>query len=100
MFDLGQVVGGMQNTSGGMLDGWSNVLQKAAGHWAGSAIDNRYNQQYELQKMAMAQMGPSGVPYFEGQANGGQPVIQASAAIPQSWLIIGGILALVVFMGD
>ncbi|KQQ97423.1 hypothetical protein ASF77_05630 [Massilia sp. Leaf139] len=75
------------------------MLQDAAGLWAKSAIDHRYNQQFQLQKMAMQQYGPSGVPYYEGQpVSGSEPVVTGS--IPQSWLVIGAIIAAVVFLGD
>lgn len=78
---------------------WSTFVQDVTGTWAKSAIDHRYNQPYQLQKMAMQQYGPNGAPYIEGQA-GGVPVVSASASIPQSWLIIGGVIALVVLLGD
>jgi hypothetical protein len=72
--------------------GWSDMIQNAVGKWAGSAIDYRYNQQYQLQKMAMQQNAPNGVPYYEGQP--GVPAVSASASgtIPMSWLLIGGVL--------
>jgi hypothetical protein len=81
-----------------MFEGWSDMLQDTAQHWAKSAVDHQYNQQFQLQKMAMQQYGPNGAPYMEGQPGGAEPVVQA--AIPQSWLFIGGIVALVLFMGD
>jgi hypothetical protein len=104
MFDMDQMVtatgGGAGAGNGGTFQGWSDMLQGAAAKWAGSAIDNRYNQQFQLQKMAMTQYGPGGVPYIEGQPNGQQPVVNVQGSIPQSWLIIGVIVAAVVFLGD
>lgn len=81
------------------MESWSDMLQDVGKLWATSAIQQRYTQPFEIQKMQLAAFGPMGQPYVEGQAGmGGSPVVQA--AIPTSWLLIGGIVALVVFMGD
>lgn len=82
-----------RNSLEGLGGDWGSFIQNVAGKWAGSAIDNRYNQQYQIQKMALQQLGPNGVPYLEGQPSG-SPVVSASASgtIPMSWLLIGGIV--------
>jgi len=80
------------------MEGWSDMLQDVGKLWATSAIQSRYTQPFEIQKMQMQAYGPYGQPYVEGQASG--PVVQASASIPQSWLLIGGAIALFMLMGD
>jgi len=80
------------------MESWSDMLQDVSKLWATSAIQQRYTQPYEIQKMQLAAYGPYGQPYLEGQAGGATPVVQA--AIPTSWLLIGGVIALVVLMGD
>jgi hypothetical protein len=81
---------------------WTDFIQDIGGNWANSAIAARYQQPYEIQKMALQQYGTNGIPYTEGQAN-----VQASAGngavsatIPQSWLILGAIIVAVMMMDD
>lgn len=76
-----------------MGDDWTSFIQDVAGDWAHSAIDARYQQPYEIQKLAMQQFAPNGMAYQEGQA------VQASvsngavsASIPMSWLILGAVV--------
>lgn len=77
---------------------WESWIQGVAGKWANSAIDSRYNNNFELQKMQLQSLGPFGQVYTEGKATvPGQAVVQGS--IPMSWLLIGGIVALIV-LGD
>ena len=77
------------------LGGWSDMIQNSVGKWAGSAIDARYNQQYQLAKMQIQSRSPDGAYYAEGQPGlSGPPVVRAAASgeIPMSWLLIGGLI--------
>jgi hypothetical protein len=77
------------------LGGWGDMLQNAVGKWAGSAIDQRYNQQYQIAKMQLQSRAPDGSYYVDGQPGlAGSPVVSASASgqIPMSWLLIGGLV--------
>jgi hypothetical protein len=83
-----------RNTLEGIGD-WSGMLQGVVGKWAGSAIDARYNQQYQLAKMQIQARAADGGYYAEGQPGvGAEPVVRASAQgeIPMSWLLIGGLI--------
>ena len=84
------------------LGGWSDMIQNTVGKWAGSAIDARYNQQYQLAKMQIQSRSPDGSYYLDGQPGlSGSPSVSASASgtIPMSWLLIGGLL-MFVMSGD
>lgn len=78
---------------------WESWIQNIGANWANSAIDHRYNQNYTLQKMQLQALGPYGQLYEEGSAAvPGTTTVQGS--IPTSWLLIGGIIALVMMSGD
>jgi len=81
------------------MENWESWFQGVASKWAGSAIDDRYNNQFTLQKMQLQALGPFGQLYNEGSpAMPGQTTVQGT--IPTSWLLIGGIIALVMLSGD
>lgn len=84
---------------------WGDFIQQAAGKYLDTRIEAEYKQPFELQKMQLMAYGPYGNPYLEGQAS--QSAAQAAAArangiagIPQSWLLIGGAVLLVVMLAD
>jgi hypothetical protein len=77
---------------------WASWVQDIGKKYANSAIDARYNQQFELDKMKLQALGPLGGFYTEGQA--GRPGQVAVNGIPTSWLLIGGLVAVVLLVGD
>lgn len=72
-------------SSGG--GGWESWLQGIGKTVISSAVEAKYKQPYELQKMQLQQRGMYGDPYIEGV-----PSFNGGAGIPASWLLIGGVI--------
>lgn len=82
------------------MDDWSSWIQDVGKSTINTVMEAKYKQPFELQRMQLAQMGPFGVPYIEGAANAPRNAAPAVAGIPQSWLLIGAVIAAVVLLGD
>lgn len=79
---------------------WGDWFQDIAGKYATSAIDDRYNNQFTLDKMRLQALGPLGAIYNEGQPGTVTGNVQAAGSIPTSWLLIGAVIAVVMLAGD
>lgn len=80
---------------------WADWIQDVGKSVITSRTEAKYKQPFEIQKMQLQAMGPFGIPYVEGQAPTGQAGAPAAVAgIPTSWLLIGGVIALVLLAGD
>lgn len=73
---------------------WQSWIQGVASTVLNTAVEVKYKQPYELQKMQLAAYGPFGIPYNEGQANRPQGApAQIVQGIPNGWLIVGALVA-------
>jgi len=80
---------------------WSSWIQDVGKQVITTRTEAKYKQPFEIQKMQLQAMGPFGMPYIEGSASaptGAAPA--AVAGIPTSWLLIGGVIAVVLLAGD
>jgi len=75
---------------------WASWFQNVAGSTIKTITEAEYKAPYDLAKMQLAQFGPYGQPYYEGVPNGGQNGVTATGKvqIPQSWLLLGGVVLL------
>jgi hypothetical protein len=87
----------MDETSNGA--GWESWFQGVAGKAIGSAVDAKYSQPYEIDKLRIQALGDMGY-YNEGQA-GTIRKAGTIAGIPSgTLLLIGGAVLLFVLMKD
>lgn len=75
---------------------WSTWVQGVSGDLIGAAVDAKYRQPYEIQKLQLEALGSTGY-YTEGQA-GTKPA--ASGGINPTWLLVGGAVLLVFMLKD
>lgn len=75
---------------------WSDWFQDVGKSVIGSASEAYFKSPVDIQKMKIMAYGPDGQPYVEGKA----AMPGTGLQIPTSWLLIGGIVALVMVMKD
>lgn len=68
---------------------WSTWVQGVSGDLIGAAVDAKYRQPYEIQKLQLQALGDGGY-YTEGQA--GTRNATAAAGINPMWLLLGGVV--------
>lgn len=79
---------------------WSSWIQDVGKQVITTRTEAKYKQPFEIQKMQLQAMGPFGMPYIEGSASAPPGAAPAVAGIPTSWLLIGGVIAVVLLAGD
>ena len=86
-----------ENSSGFNLSSWESWIQDVAKNVIQTKTQAQYVAPVELDKMRLQAFGPYGQPYYEGVANAKPATI---AGIPTTWLLLGGLVALVVVLKD
>jgi len=74
---------------------WQDFVMGSADKFLDATIERDYKGPLELQKLALQAYGPYGQPYLEGRANPVQGTVGVQGSIPTSWLLVGGVIALI-----
>jgi len=79
---------------------WGDFIQQSAGKFLDARLEYDYKAPVDLEKLKLLGYGAYGQPYLEGQPNPyGQNALPREQ-IPQSWLLIGAVLAVVLLVAD